>query len=539
LHPFRLDPLIRACDHVLETLAVPRTIGHLGRALRWIIDYAYPAYPTIFLKGASFGLTSLTLSPSSTEKTAEAPVYLRVAGHMNPEVATGDGLAKVISAIKRFQPWLSTGLSVSVIDPPSGGGVVDALRKASTPSGGEGESTGVTVYQQLTSTRTGDVDEYDGKVVHLPSIDGLDDAGDFPPTNIIVRFASRPASSGQPAPASWGTTRGTHLLYALHIPQARIFQSAPVPEMRIAPHSQNRVVSASQGLVAAVTGQEPAQATISPLMTTQDARVISRLGGSTDWVIFAAPGPLGLISPSTINSALKYVGRHSMGPYGLYVYATDNLYPVRRYFEQEFLRFPLANVPTEAMVNVIVAKAQKSGGAVLFATGTDSASQFACLVALDIAQETVDGRPIDPATDVSVVISLDEVSWTRAWLREGTRADFLIAFFTPRGVTLRVVESKSNRGGTRIACNRALAPFQESCLQIDHTLEVLREICTPVTTTFSEDLRFGSLVEHLMAGLLSATNDVAPDLRGRCFGQMNRLARRDESPEFDAYAVLT
>ena len=539
LHPFRLDPLIRACDHVLETLTAPSTISHLGRALRWIIEYAYPAYPTIFLKGVAFGLTSLTLTPSSTEKPAEAPVYLRVAGQMNPEVTTGDGLAKVVSAIKRFQPWLSTGLSVSVIDPPSGGGVVDALRKASTPSGGEGESTGVTVYQQLTSTRTGDVDDYDGKVVHLPSIDDLDDAGDFPPTNIIVRFASRPASSGQPAPASWGTTRGTHLLYALHMPQARIFQSAPVPEMRIAPHSQNRVVSASQGLVAAVTGQEPAQATISPLMTTQDARVISRLGGSTDWVIFAAPGPLGLISPSTINSALKYVGRHSMGPYGLYVYATDNLYPVRRYFEQEFLRFPLANVPTEAMVNVIVAKAQKSGGAVLFATGTDSASQFACLVALDIAQEAVDGRAVDPATDVSVVVSLDEVSWTRAWLREGTRADFLIAFFTPRGVTLRVVESKSNRGGTRIACNLASAQFQESCLQIDHTLEVLREICTPVTATFSEDLRFGSLVEHLMAGLLSATNDVATDLRARCFEQMNRLARRDESPEFDSYAVLT
>jgi hypothetical protein len=417
--------------------------------------------------------------------------------------------------------------------------VVDALRKASTPSGGESESTGVTVYQQLTSTRTGDVDDYDGKVVHLPSKDDLSDANDFPPTNIIVRFASRPASSGQPAPADWGTTRGTHLLYALHMPEVRIFQSAPIPEMRIAPHKQNRVVSASQMLVAAVTGREPAQATISPLMTTQDARVISRLGGSTDWVIFAAPGPLGLISPSTINSALKYVGRHSMGPYGLYVYATDDLYPVRRYFEQEFLRFPLNNVPTEAMVNVIVAKAQKSGGAVLFAAGTDSASQFACLVALDIAQEAVDGRDLDPATDVSVVISLDEVSWTRAWLREGARADFLIAFFTPRGVTLRVVESKSNRGGTRIACNCDSPQFKESCLQIGHTLEVLREICTPPTATFSQDLRFGSLVEHLMAGLLSATNDVATDLRERCFEQMNRLARRDEVPVFDSYAVLT
>ena len=50
-------------------------------------------------------------------------------------------------------------------------------------------------------------------------------------------------------------------------------------------------------------------ATIRPLLQTDDAEVLSRMAQGTDWIVFAAPGPLGLVSPRTINDTLRFVGR--------------------------------------------------------------------------------------------------------------------------------------------------------------------------------------------------------------------------------------
>ena len=54
------------------------------------------------------------------------------------------------------------------------------------------------------------------------------------------------------------------------------------------------------------------------------------MAAKADWIVFAAPGPLGLVSPGTINHTLQFVGRSVMGNYGLYAYAADSMFPVRQ-----------------------------------------------------------------------------------------------------------------------------------------------------------------------------------------------------------------
>jgi hypothetical protein len=54
-----------------------------------------------------------------------------------------------------------------------------------------------------------------------------------------------------------------------------------------------------------------------------------------------------------------------------------------------------------------------------------------------------------------------------------------------------------------------------------------------------EDLRFASLIEHLMAAVLTRINELDHDKRQFIFDVVNGLSRRSITPEFDGMVVLT
>jgi DNA segregation ATPase FtsK/SpoIIIE, S-DNA-T family len=270
------------------------------------------------------------------------------------------------------------------------------------------------------------------------------------------------------------------------------------------------------------------------MLKTDDAPVLSKLAAGTDWLIFAAPGPLGLISPKTINNTLQFVGRANMGNYGLYAYAANNLFPVRRHFEEYFRKTPVATLPAERMVDLLVTKAQESGNAVLFSSLGSVAAQVAALVALEIAQEDV--KPGDQL----FVLNLDDMGWTRAWLLEGSRADFLIVLIkSDDTVIFRIVESKSKEFGDAIPCDSRHETFTQGLSQVTHTLEAIKEITDTRDPSLDEDLRFASLIEHLMAAVLSKSVQLLGTDRKRVFDIVNELSRRDKIPSFEALVVLT
>ena len=520
LHPFRLDPLLRTADQGNARLESGDSVAQLGQALMWIIDRCFPAYPTIHRKGQTLTLAS----------SRNLIVYRKDSIHYLPAARDANGLDRILRAIEGFSPWLSPGVSILTIDPPLGGGVSRALESALRRSLGRK----VFVYHLATGDDADPLEQFTGDLRYLPRVSHLGDADNLPPVNVILRFVPESPSAGEAAGSNWQATKGTHLALEIGDAIRGPFESEPSTRIKIDPRAGNIVVRRIQELYARFTGGRPVLATIRPMLKTDDAPILSRLAAGTDWLIFAAPGPLGLISPKTINNTLQFVGRANMGHYGLYAYAANNLFPVRRHFEEYFRKTPVATLPAEKMVDLLVTKARESGNAVLFASLGSVPAQVAALVALDIAQENVSEG------DEVFVLSLDDMGWTRSWLVDGTRADFLLVQIKLDGsVVFRVVESKSKEFGDPVLCDPTQEIFAGALIQVKNTLRVIKEITTTAEPSLDEDLRFASLIEHLMASVLSKSVQFVGAQRKRIFGIVNALSRRDLVPTFEGMAVLT
>jgi hypothetical protein len=76
------------------------------------------------------------------------------------------------------------------------------------------------------------------------------------------------------------------------------------------------------------------------MLSDDAAEALSGVAEHTDWLIVAAPSPLGLVAPHELGESLTYLGRELIGAYGLFAYATG-LFPVRKYVTEEFRDLPL------------------------------------------------------------------------------------------------------------------------------------------------------------------------------------------------------
>lgn len=520
LHPFRLDPIIRAATQVQQRL-VGSPIPLLGNAFAWTLDRCYPSYPTIHLKDQTF----------SANSTQPLVVYRREAGQHLPPVRESNGLDRVLKAIEGFSPWMGDGLSILAVDPPQGGGVSDALENARR----RGAERTVVVHHLATCDEADSLDNFEGRLNFIPRAKRLADAKELPPVNVMLRFVPEPESSGEAVSAGWQATRGAHLALEISdVIDGPFNGSGKTPKIKIDPRAGNIVVRRSQELYAKFKGGRPVLATFRPLLQTDEAPVLSSLATKTDWLVFAAPGPLGLVSPKTINSTLRFVGRSSMGRYGLYAYATDDLFPVRKHFEAFFRTTPVASVPPARMVDLLVARAQESGQAVLFCALGSVTAHLAAMVALQIAKDDLE------QDEESFVLSLDDLGWTKAWLGEGRRADFILVKVSKAGrVTIRVIESKSQEDGQRTACDPGMEPYTEGIEQVRISLDAVKDIVTAVDPSLDQDLRFSSLIEQLMASVMVRAGELEPGVRKSVFEAVNALSKRELVPVFEGVCVLT
>jgi S-DNA-T family DNA segregation ATPase FtsK/SpoIIIE len=222
-----------------------------------------------------------------------------------------------------------------------------------------------------------------------------------------------------------------------------------------------------------------------------------------------------------------------MGQYGLYAYAADDLFSVRKKFESYISDTPVSTVPPQRMVEILTHKAKESGNAVLMSATAGVQAELAALVALNIAREG--GKE----GDFDFVLSLDDFGWTGAWLRDGIRADYLIVRVSLSGaVHLCVLESKSERPGPRIVCEQSHKAFSEGISQVQKTLDVLAEIFFAEEPTLDQDLRFSTLIEQLMAVAL-AEHIADRASRLKLFKVINDLSARRLRPMLDGLVVLT
>lgn len=523
-HPFRLDPLFQVGQFVSSELARGQeaAVVNLGKAMEWLIDRCHPAYPTMHHKGSTFGLSS----------TNGSIVYaLKPKRHL-PSARDSSGLDQLFRSFIGFSPWYEKGLGVLVVDCPQGGGVAKALATVARRISSENLS----VYELATSDQADSLAvNYDGRVTSLGKVGSLADANTLPPVNVTLRFVSETQASSESASAGWEPTKGAHLTFEIVEGSDDPFSSNRIAKIKIDPNTKNFAVLRTHELYTKFKGgSRPEVATIRPLFETDERPVLSSLAGNTDWLVFAAPGPLGLVAPETINKTLRYVGKTSMGQYGLYAYASDDLFSVRKNFESYITETPVATIPTKSMVDLLTSKAKDSGNAVLMSSTAGVQAELAALVALHV------GRDGSAESDQIYTLSLDDFGWTGAWLGPGIRADYLQIRVTQTGVVhIRVIESKSATPGPKVSCDPQVAAFANGISQVQKTLAALNQVFYTEEPTLDEDLRFASLIEQFMAIVLSKSLEMSDTQRIHVFEIVNRLSSRKIKPTLDGLVVLT
>lgn len=526
LHPFRVGPLVEVAEFIASRLqnsvGGDSDVSNLGEAMEWLIDRSYPSYPTMHCK-------SNTLSLASTGVNV---VYEAKPKRHLPAARDSAGLDQLFRSFIGFSNWYRSGMSVLVIDCPSGGGVAKSLTKLASTYLGNGR---LSVYELATSEQADSLaSAFDGPVRSLRKSPTLADARPLPQVNVTIRFVHEAQATSESASLEWAPTKGSYLTFELVDTHDDIFSDVSTSKIKIDPTTRNFAVLRTHELYKKYRGgTRPEVATIRPLLETDERPVLSSLATNTDWLIFAAPGPLGLVAPTTINKTLRYVGKASMGQYGLYAYAADDLFSVRKKFESYISDTPVSTVPPQRMVEILTHKAKESGNAVLMSATAGVQAELAALVALHIAREGA------KEGDFDFVLSLDDFGWTGAWLRDGIRADYLIVRVSVVGaIHLRVLESKSERPGPRIACEPNHKAFSEGISQVQKTLDVLAEIFFAEEPTLDQDLRFSTLIEQLMAvALAEHITDRASRLK--LFNVINDLSARRLRPTLDGLVVLT
>lgn len=521
LHPYRLDPLVRAATLTLSRLAKSPEIARLGAALNWTLDKSYPAYPTLHRKAETYFNSLVEPLVAYEQKHTQSL----------PLAREHRGLDRTIRCLESFSPPLMRSMSFLVIDPPLGGAVCKALdttqrRVASRP---------LVVHHLATCSHADNLEDFDGDVQYLPKVNSLSDLPAVPHVNVLLRFVTSSTSESEVTAADWRATRGTHLALQLMQSVHKIFKGEKKPQISIDPRQGNTVVRTTQDLYAKASGKKPKIATLRPLFEYGEAPVLSRMASHTDWLVFAAPGPLGLVTPKTINNTLRFVGRHGCGRYGIYVYAADDMFPVRKHFEEFFKTTPIATMQPSQMVDLLVTKAHESGNAVLFSSTAGAESQVASLVALSVAKE--DCRDDDHV----FILNLDDLGWTSVWLSDKLRADFVLVFVRGDGrIELRVVESKSVSTGEQIPLDPNSDPSKEALQQVAATMKSLAEISTASAPDLDQDLRFTSLIEHLMAGVMAALADLPDDRRQHVIDAVNKFSRREcDDVTISGRAIIT
>ena len=525
LHPFRVSPLVEVAEFISGRLSAPNKepseVSNLGKAMDWLIDRSYPSYPTVHCKGGTLALASSGINV----------VYEAKPRRHLPAARDSSGLDQLFRSFIGFSNWYRSGMSVLVIDCPPGGGVAKSLTKLATSYLA---NKGLSLYELTTSEQADTLaSSFDGPVRSLKKSHTLADARPLPQVNVTIRFVHEAQATSESASLEWAPTKGSYLTFELVDSHDDIFSDASISKIKIDPTTRNFAVLRTHELYKKYRGgARPEVATIRPLLETDERPILSSLATNTDWLIFAAPGPLGLVAPTTINKTLRYVGKATMGQYGLYAYAADDLFPVRKKFESYISDTPVSTVPPQRMVEILAHKAKESGNAVLRSATAGVQAELAALVALQIAREGIQDGEFD------FVLSLDDFGWTGAWLRDGIRADYLIVRVAVSGdVRVRVLESKSERPGPRIVCDDKHKAFSEGISQVQRTVDVLTEIFFADEPTLDQDLRFSTLIEQLMAAAL-AEHLKDRTIRLKLFNVINDLSARRVQPTVDGLVVL-
>ncbi|MGH9894797.1 MAG: hypothetical protein ACREA0_23025, partial [bacterium] len=306
-----LDPLLRLANYVLESVGQEE----LGSKTAWALDRVLPAYRVMW---SPEGVLFLRREDGVFEFGPQSD-------SRHPVIRSGVGLAQVVRSYLGFHPYAKDHLVLTLVNPPRGGGVAKNIRKIA-------ESVkSLRVYVVSTSGDATQLEEVGDPVRNLGRFPDLEAWKKRAPVRSHLLFYFSPARPGSAAAAlhGWGPTPGAYVAPKVNVRPAGAFQASRlVPYVTFEPRKSNRPVVAVQQLSKA-NKETPKLFEVQPMLSDDEMSRFSNIAQESDWAILCAPAPLGLVPGKSGSEDLTYVGRDSMGGYGLFVFATS-MFSIRK-----------------------------------------------------------------------------------------------------------------------------------------------------------------------------------------------------------------
>ena len=322
LHPYLLEPLAS----LVETALVDLGVTELGAKLEWALERAIPAFSVTWAIGKSYFLA----------RRGDVYVFETVPTATRPTARSGDGLYQLARAFVGYHPYAERGLVITLVDPPKGGALQKNLRRIDALL-----TQNLRINLVTTRTDSAQLDELAENVRNLGRFENLQEWLRRAPvtSHLLVYFAPRPAAAATPAPAGWGPTNGAHIALQVRLRSGGLFGQGLSPSVTFEPRKSNRAVVSLQQL-AAPEKRTPDLFQIHPMLSNEASQALGGVAEHTEWLVVAAPSPLGLVAPRELGAGLTYLGREAIGAYGLFAYTTD-LFSLRKYVTEEFRDLPL------------------------------------------------------------------------------------------------------------------------------------------------------------------------------------------------------
>jgi hypothetical protein len=328
-HPFVLDPWLSLANYALTSLGK----RELGEKIGWARDRSVPAYRAIWSTTGT-----LFLSHEADVFTFEAAPAGR-----RPLATSGDGLSQIAQAFMGFHPFSQEALVITLIDPPKGGALASNLRRLRSLV------KDMRVYLVTTSPASAQLEEAGELVRNLGRFDSLSEWLDRAPvkSHLLFFFAEGSPGAAMAAQGFLGPTPGAHVALKIGLDAPPVLEPSDrlIPYVTFEPRENNGPVVAIQNLARPALGA-PRLFEVKPSLSEEAANVLVRAGSVAEWVIIGAPAPLGLIAPKRVGEGLTYLGRESLGSYGLFAYATS-LFSVTKCVTEGLRSMPVIPNPGE------------------------------------------------------------------------------------------------------------------------------------------------------------------------------------------------
>jgi hypothetical protein len=369
-HPYILDPLLRLAEYTLSSIGQHQ----LGKKVTWALGRSLPSYRVLWAANSVLFLA----------RQGQVLEFQATPVSSHPPADYGNGLTQIIRSFLGFHPFAREALVVTLIDPPKGSAIAKNLMQIQKEVGE------LRVYLVTTHADTAPLQGVEDVVRNLGRFNSVEEWRERHPvkSHVLFNFTERVPDSSSPA-GTLGSTPGAHVALKIALETRGVFTNPPrlSPYLTFTPRNSNSPVVDIQRLSTNSLGT-PRLFRTDPILSEEVTAQFDRISDLADWAVIGVPSPLGLIAPRRLGAGrLAYLGRETLGPYGLYVYATS-LFSVGKIVTRGLVPSPVTPDLTQVETQLTDLAVQSANSVLQIGLNQNNAlwEQLGVIVSSDIAR---------------------------------------------------------------------------------------------------------------------------------------------------------